>query len=385
MGKKRIALLGSTGSIGTQTLDVISRHRNDYEIELLTANQNSGKLIEQAIMFRPNNVVICNEKYYDEVFEALNKYDIKVFAGKKSAGDLAAASDVDIVVSAITGFNGLEPTVSAIKAGKTIALANKETLVAAGSIITKMSRKYSSPIIPVDSEHSAIFQCLAGEMSSIEKILLTASGGAFLKKSAEEMKNAGIEEALSNPNWNMGAKVTIDSADMMNKGLEMIEASWLFGIPPEKIEILIQPQSIIHSMVQFEDGSIKAQLGFPDMRIPIQYALTFPLRKRLNTKRLDFAALGHIDFIKPDKEKYPALDIAYYAHKKGGNADCIMNAANETAVSAFLAGRIKFGDIIRIVERTLEITDFIENPSLDDIFATNEEAVRKAGMLLQEN
>lgn len=289
--KRRIAILGSTGSIGTQALDVIAQHPDLFEVELLTANNNADLLIEQAIKFKPNNVVICNKELYQKVFEALDCHYIKVFAGIESANSLVQAQDIDIVVASMVGFSGLEPTISAIKAGKAIALANKETLVAAGSIVTSLARKHNVPILPVDSEHSAIFQCLQGEYTEIEKIILTASGGPFREWSLEQIANATKAQALKHPNWDMGAKVTIDSASMMNKGLEMIEASWLFNLPTEKIEIVVHPQSIIHSMVQFTDGCLKAQLGAPDMRVPIQYALSYPQRISLNTERLDFAQL----------------------------------------------------------------------------------------------
>ncbi|MBR4883293.1 MAG: 1-deoxy-D-xylulose-5-phosphate reductoisomerase, partial [Bacteroidales bacterium] len=301
MNKRHIAILGSTGSIGTQALDVISQHQDLFEVELLTANNNSTLLIEQALKFKPNAVVICNKELYSTVFEALDKEDIKVFAGIESANELVKSSNIDIVVAAMVGFSGLEPTINAVKSGKVIALANKETLVAAGSIITKLARENNSPILPVDSEHSAIFQCLQGEHAQIEKLLLTASGGPFLNADASTIRRATHREALKHPNWSMGAKVTIDSASMMNKGLEMIEASWLFNIPAEQIDIVVHPQSIVHSLVQFTDGCLKAQLGAPDMRVPIQYALSYPERISLNTERISLPQLGQLTFLAPDR------------------------------------------------------------------------------------
>ena len=301
MNKRHIAILGSTGSIGTQALDVISQHPDLFEVELLTANNNSSLLIEQALKFKPNAVVICNKELYSTVFEALDKEDIKVFAGIESANELVKGSNIDIVLAAMVGFSGLEPTINAVKSGKVIALANKETLVAAGSIITKLAKEHNSPILPVDSEHSAIFQCLQGESAQIEKLLLTASGGPFLNTDIQSIMNATRHQALKHPNWSMGAKVTIDSASMMNKGLEMIEASWLFNMEPDKIEIVVHPQSIVHSLVQFTDGSLKAQLGAPDMRVPIQYALSYPHRIALDTKRISLPELGQLTFSSPPR------------------------------------------------------------------------------------
>ncbi len=371
MTKRHIAILGSTGSIGRQALDVVSQHRDLFEIELLTANNNSTLLIEQALKFRPNSVVICNKELYNTVFEALDKEDIKVFAGIESATELVKSSNIDIVLASMVGFSGLAPTISAVKSGKVIALANKETLVAAGSIITKLAKEHNSPILPVDSEHSAIFQCLQGEYAKIEKLLLTASGGPFLNTEISAIQNATHREALKHPNWSMGAKVTIDSASMMNKGLEMIEASWLFNIPPEQIEIVVHPQSIVHSLVQFTDGSLKAQLGAPDMRVPIQYALSYPERIDLDTKRISLPELGRLTFCAPDREKFPAIDLAYAAHKKGGNMACIMNGANEVAVAALLQEKILFGKIPYIIEKTMERCSFIAEPTVEDIFETD--------------
>lgn len=379
--KRKIAILGSTGSIGTQALDVISRHPNLLCAEVLTANSNAKLLIEQAIKHDVNAVVIANESKYQEVFNALDPHGIKVFTGTESIGKLASASNIDIVLTAIVGFSGLQPTIEAIKAGKAIALANKETLVAAGSIIMKLAREYNSPIIPVDSEHSAIFQCLQGEHTKLEKILLTASGGPFFNKTKEEMEKATIQDALKHPKWNMGSKVSIDSATMMNKGLEMIEAYWLFGIDPANIEIVVHPQSIIHSMVQFTDGSVTAQMSIPDMRLPIQYALTYPQRVELNTTRIDFTTLSNLDFHKPNFEKFPSLKLAYKAIEKGGNIPCAMNAANEAAVKCFLEGIIKFTQIVEVIEETLKEITFIEDPTLVDIFETNTIAYNAATIL----
>ncbi len=374
MTKRRLAILGSTGSIGTQTLDVVSRHPDLFEIELLTAYSNTTLLIEQAIKFNANSVVICDELRYKEVKEALDKHDIKVFAGASSIDDIVCGSNIDLVVTAMVGFSGLKPTISAIKAGKAIALSNKETLVVAGQIITELARKSGSPIIPVDSEHSAIFQCLQGERADVEKLILTASGGPFIGKSRRELESVGISEALNHPRWQMGPKVTIDSASMMNKGLELIEAHWLFGAHPDNIEIVVHPQSIIHSMVQFTDGSVSAQMSIPDMRLPIQYALSYPYRIELNTNRIDFAKLARLDFFAPDPESFPAIGIAYESIKKGGNTPCAMNAANEIAVASFLNGEISFTSITEIINEVLSKFSFIKAPTLDDIYETDKQA-----------
>jgi 1-deoxy-D-xylulose-5-phosphate reductoisomerase len=371
MNKRHIAILGSTGSMGTQALDVIAQHQDLFEVELLTANNNSTLLIEQALKFKPNAVVICNKELYNTVFEALDKEDIKVFAGIESANELVKSPQIDIVLAAMVGFSGLEPTISAVKSGKAIALANKETLVAAGSIITRLARENRSPILPVDSEHSAIFQCLQGEHAEIEKLILTASGGPFLHADAATIQNATRREALKHPNWSMGAKVTIDSASMMNKGLGMIEASWLFNIPADQIEIVVHPQSIVHSLVQFTDGCLKAQLGAPDMRVPIQYALSYPERISLNTKRISLPELGQLTFLAPDRLRFPAIDLAYAAHRQGGNMACIMNGANEVAVAALLQEKILFGQIPHIIEKTMSRCSFIANPTISDIFETD--------------
>ena len=378
--KRRIAILGSTGSIGTQA----SHHPDLFQVEMLSAGSNAELLIAQARKFNPNAVVICNKDKYKEVKDALEPLDIKVFAGVESAGDLAGGNNVDIVLASMVGFSGLAPTISAMKKGKVIALANKETLVAAGSIISRLSRECGSPLIPVDSEHSAIFQSLQGERAQIEKLLLTASGGPFFNLPAEKFNDITVEQALNHPNWKMGSKVTIDSASMMNKGLEIMEAAWLFNIPVEKIEVVVHPQSIIHSMVQFSDGSIKAQLGYPDMRVPIQYALSYPNRIDLDTKRISFPELKQLTFFSPDLEKFPCLRIAYDSFKKGGNIPCAMNAANEVAVASFLRGEIKFTQIPLVIEKTLEKCNFVASPSVEDIFSTDRQSKERAQEVLTQ-
>ena len=381
--KRHIAILGSTGSIGTQALDVIGQHPDLFEVELLTANNNSRLLIEQARRFNPASVVICNEDRYEEVFEALDPLDIKVFTGIDSICDLLRSPSIDIVLTAMVGFSGLRPTIAAIRAGKAIALANKETLVAAGSLVMPLARSCGAPILPVDSEHSAIFQCLQGEHARLEKILLTGSGGPFLHSSKAELAAATRQQALNHPRWKMGAKVTIDSASLMNKGLELIEARWLFGVDPADIEVVIHPQSVIHSMVQFSDGCVMAQLSQPDMRLPIQYALSYPQRIDLNTSRIDFAALAQLSFEKPDLDRFPCLQLAYDALEKGGNATCILNGANEVAVAAFLEDRIRFTDIPAVIAQTLERCQFVAEPDLDAIYSTDFEAKRLAAELIE--
>ena len=381
--KRHVAILGSTGSIGTQALDVIGQHPDLFEVELLTAYNNSRLLIEQARRFNPAAVVICNEDLYDEVFAALDPLDIHVFAGIDSVCELVKAPQTDIVLTAMVGFSGLRPTIAAIRAGKAIALANKETLVAAGALIMPMARRFGAPILPVDSEHSAIFQCLQGEHARLEKILLTGSGGPFLHSSREAIAAATREEALNHPRWKMGAKVTIDSASLMNKGLELIEARWLFNVEPKDIEVVIYPQSIIHSMVQFSDGCVMAQLSQPDMRLPIQYALSYPRRIDLNTRRLDFAELGSLTFEKPDLERFPCLGLAYEALEKGGNATCIMNGANEVAVAAFLEGRIRFAEIPEIISTAMAQCEFVAEPDLEQIYSTDFEAKRLAAEMVE--
>lgn len=379
MHKRRLAILGSTGSIGRQTLDVVRQHPDLFEIELLTANTSSDLLIRQAIEFNANSVVIRDEARYREVADALEPHYIKVFTGMDSICSLAAGDNVDIVVTAMVGFSGLESTVAAIRAGKTVALANKETLVAAGKLVTEMAVKHNAAILPVDSEHSAIFQCLQGSHGAeIEKIHLTASGGPFREWPEEKIAAATKEQALRHPKWNMGSKITIDSATMMNKGLEIIEAKWLFSVEPERINVVVHPQSVIHSMVEFADGAVIAQLGHPDMREPIQYALSYPARLPLDNRKLDFAELASLTFHAPDKKKFPALELAYEAIARGGNMACIMNAANEEAVSAFLHDRIGFYGITDIVAECMDGVDFVGEPTLEDIFATNDAARRRA-------
>ena len=384
MEKRRIAILGSTGSIGRQALDVISQHRDLFEVELLTANNSSDLLIRQAIEFNANAVVICNESKYAEVSEALEPHYIKVFAGMKSVCDLVTSDNIDIVLTSMVGFSGLESTISAVKAGKTIALANKETLVAAGQLVMELAAKHRARILPVDSEHSAIFQCLMGSAGAeIEKIHLTASGGPFRTWSREDIAAATPAQALKHPNWSMGSKITIDSATMMNKGLEIIEARWLFGTSGDKINVVVHPESIIHSMVEYADGSVIAQMGHPDMREAIQFAFSYPFRLPLNNRKLNFAELGCMSFFAPDFERFPGLRLAYQALEKGGNMACIMNAANEAAVAAYLKGQIGFYDITDIVERCMNDGPFIASPDLDDIFRTNEETHKMAGDLMK--
>lgn len=385
MGKRRIAILGSTGSIGRQALDVISQHRDLFEVELLTANNSSELLIRQAREFDANSVVICNEEKYREVADALQPDGIKVFAGMDSVCELVQGSNIDIVLTAMVGFSGLASTVAAIKAGKAIALANKETLVAAGSIVTRLAAENQVPLLPVDSEHSAIFQCLQGCAGNrIRKIHLTASGGPFRTWDREQIALATKAQALKHPNWSMGSKITIDSATMMNKGLEVIEAKWLFNVGPEKINVVVHPESIIHSMVEFDDGAVIAQMGHPDMREPIQYALGYPQRLPLNNRKLDFAELGSLSFFAPDFTKFPSLGLAFESIRKGGNMSCIMNAANEVAVAAYLQDRISFYGISDLVEKTMNGVDFVAAPSLDDIFASNDEAKKYASTLLDK-
>lgn len=377
--KRRIAILGSTGSIGRQALDVVRQHKDLFEVELLTANNSSALLIEQAMEFRPGSVVICNEAKYQEVADALQPNDIKVFTGMDSVCSLVEAEDIDIVLTALVGFSGLRPTISAIKAGKIIALANKETLVAGGSVVMDLAKKYNSPILPVDSEHSAIFQCLLGATDNpISRIHLTASGGPFRTWDRDRIATATKNEALKHPQWTMGAKITIDSATMMNKGFEMIEARWLFDTAPDKINIVVHPQSIIHSMVEFADGAVIAQLGNPDMREPIQFALSFPERLTLNNKKLDFASLQGLTFEEPDMEKFPCLSLAFEAIRKGGNVPCAMNAANEAAVAAFLNDSIRFYDIPEIISACMAGVNFVEKPTVEDLLATNAEVYSAA-------
>ena len=373
--KQTVAILGSTGSIGTQTLDVIDRHSELFEVYALTAHSNIDLLVEQARIYRPEVVAIADERHYKTLREALDGLPIKVFAGADSICQIAAMSPIDTVVTAMVGYSGLLPTVRAIEAGKKIALANKETLVVAGELVTDLALRNRVDIIPIDSEHSAIFQCLVGENeNSVEKLILTASGGAFRDTPKDDLRLATAADALRHPTWKMGAKITIDSATMMNKGFEVIEARWLFDIPIDKIEVIIHPQSIVHSMVQFCDGSIKAQLGQPDMRHPIQYALTFPDRLNAQVKRANLADIHQLTFEKPDYEKFRNLGLAYDALRRGGNIPCILNAANEVAVDAFLKGKIGFFAMSDIIEQTISETAFISSPTLDDYIATDREA-----------
>lgn len=378
---KHIAILGSTGSIGTQTLDVARAHTDKLTVEVLTAGHNAKLLIEQAREFKPNAVVIADETKYAEVREALADLDIKVWTGAKAIEDVVQMSTVDTVVTAMVGYVGLSSTIKAIEAGKNIALANKETLVVAGELITELVAKHKVKVTPVDSEHSAIFQCLVGE-PEVEKLIITASGGPFRTKSIDELRTVTPQQALKHPNWNMGAKITIDSASMMNKGLEVIEAHWLFGIPYEQIEVTVHPQSIIHSMVQFIDGSVKAQMGLPDMRLPIQYALSYPERWPSTFGRIDFKNQQPLTFEAPDLEKFRCLALAYEALGKGGNMPAIMNAANEVAVAAFLKERIGFLDIAATIERTMHAIAFVGKPTYDDYVATDREARRYAEGLI---
>ena len=374
MKKRKIAILGSTGSIGTQTLDVIRRHPELFEVELISARRSVDLLVGQALEFNAANVVICDDSRYREVADALQPKGIKVWAGIDSLCELVRMPSVDIVVGAMVGFSGLRPTIAALEAGKIVALANKETLVAAGSIVTDTMRRHKAVILPVDSEHSAIFQCLlAAQGNEVEKIHLTASGGPFRSWDREKIAAATASDALKHPNWNMGAKVTIDSATMMNKGFEVIEARWLFDVSPERISVVVHPESVIHSMVEFTDGAVIAQLGWPDMREPIGFALAFPARLSVGNRKLDFAALGHLSFEAPDMKKFPCLELAYEALRRGGNAPCALNAANEVAVAAYLKGLIGFYDIARINERCLDGLNFAANPDIDDIFRTNRE------------
>ena len=374
MRKRRIAILGSTGSIGTQTLDVIRQHRDLFEVELISARRNVALLTAQALEFDAANVVICEDSKYRELAAALDGSDCKVWSGVDSLCELVKLQSVDIVVGAMVGFSGLRPTLAALEAGKIVALANKETLVAAGPIVIRTMREHNAVILPVDSEHSAIFQCLlAAQGNKVEKIHLTASGGPFRTWERAKIAAATAREALKHPNWDMGAKVTIDSATMMNKGFEVIEAKWLFDMDPDKINVVVHPESIIHSMVEFTDGAVIAQMGCPDMREPIGFALSFPERVSVGNRKLDFATLGQISFEAPDLKRFPCLELAYEAIRRGGNAPCALNAANEVAVAAYLKGLIGFYDIARINERCLNGLNFVAEPSLEDIFGTNQE------------
>lgn len=372
--RRRIAILGSTGSIGTQALQVIEANPDQYEVWALTANNNVTLLAAQARQFMPDVVVIANEAHYEELKGLLADLPIKVFAGSEALCEVVEMEPVDVVLASMVGYAGLLPTMRAIRAGKTIALANKETLVVAGEIITGLANEYRVPILPVDSEHSAIFQCLSGERGQVEKILLTASGGPFRTWSKEQLATATSRQALKHPNWDMGAKVTIDSASMMNKGFEVIEAKWLFGVKPSDIQVLVHPQSIVHSMVQFADGSVKAQLGTPDMRLPIQYAFSYPYRWQSIFPRVDFAALGNLTFENPDPERFRNLALAFEAIKRGGNMPCILNAANEVCVDAFLHDRIGFLAMSDVIADTMQRVGYLNRPTYDDYVATDREA-----------
>jgi len=372
--RKHIAILGSTGSIGRQALEVIESQPDHFVVEVLTANGNADLLIKQAIQFKPNAVVIADEKKYQHVKNLLSKYDIKVFAGNESISQVVQMASIDLVVTAIVGYAGLQSTLSAINAGKQIALANKETLVVAGELVTTLAKEKGVNIYPVDSEHSAIFQCLAGEFHNpIEKIYLTASGGPFRGKDSNFLASVTKEQALKHPNWSMGAKITVDSATLMNKGLEVIEAKWLFGLDPKQIDVVIHPQSIIHSIVQFKDGSMKAQMGLPDMKLPIQYAMAYPNRLASNFPRFNFIDHPALTFEQPDKKTFKNLSLAFEAMKVAGNMPCIMNAANEEAVSAFLTDKIKFLQISDMVEKCMKKISFINKPSYEDYVATDRE------------
>ena len=368
---KRIAILGSTGSIGTQALNVIRRHRDLFCAEVLCAGSNAELLIEQALEFEPNAVAIADESRYGQVRDALADKDIKVYAGTEAIVSLMEMESIDMVLAAIVGVAGLKPTLHAIEHGKPIALANKETMVVAGAIVTEAARRHRVPILPVDSEHSAIFQCMVGEMSPVEKILLTASGGPFRGKTRDELATVTLAQALKHPNWSMGRKVTIDSATLMNKGLEVIEAKWLFGVDAKDIEVHVHPQSVVHSMVQFADGSVKAQLGVPTMETPIQYAFSFPERIESFLPRLDLFSQHTLTFERPDIDTFRCLSLAYKAIERGGNTPCVMNAANEVAVQQFIDGRIGFLDIADLVERAMQETPYIAKPTLEDLIETD--------------
>ena len=383
MEKRNIAILGSTGSIGTQTLDVVRQHPDRFDVFMISAGSNAARLVEQARAFQVKHAVICDAEKYPEVREALAGTPTQVHCGIEAACGLVTEKEVDIVVASMVGFSGLRPTLSAIRSGKTIALANKETLVAAGYVVMSESRRCGAPILPVDSEHSAIFQCLAAAQGNpLERIHLTASGGPFRTWPREQIEVAGKDLALRHPNWNMGAKITIDSATMMNKGFEVIEAKWLFDVEPERIHVVVHPESVIHSMVEFRDGAVIAQLGCPDMREPIALALAYPDRLPLNNKKLDFSALERMTFFDPDMDKFPCLQLAFDAIGQGGNIPCALNAANEAAVAGYLEDRIGFYDIAAVAAETLSRTEFVAEPTLEDIFFTNDAAYAHARSLI---
>ena len=382
--KKNIAILGSTGSIGTQALEVVASHPDAFEVEVLTAQNNAALLIEQARRFKPNAVVIVNDQQYNLVKDALSSEDIKVYSGENALASVVQMEGIDLVITAVVGYCGLRPTIKAIEAGKTIALANKETLVVAGELITKLAREKGVNIYPIDSEHSAIFQCLVGEFhNKIEKIILTASGGPFRGKKRHELETVTKAQALKHPNWSMGAKITIDSATLMNKGLEVIEAKWLFGLNADQVDVIVHPQSIIHSMVQFDDGSIKAQMGLPDMKLPIQFAMTYPNRLASNFTRFDFAQYPSLTFEKPDTETFRNLALSFEALRKGGNLPCILNAANEVVVAEFLKDRVGFLEMSEIVEQCLSKMTYIASPSYEDYVETDRETRKRAMELIK--
>lgn len=384
MNKRNIAILGSTGSIGTQALDAIKQQPENFQVEVLTAQNSAELLIKQALEFKPNTVVIVNESHYQQVFDALDPHDIKVFTGENALASVVEMDSIDMVLTALVGYSGLLPTISAINAGKTIALANKETLVVAGELITKLAQEKGVNILPVDSEHSAIFQCIVGEFHNpIEKLVLTASGGPFRGKNRELLSAVTKEQALKHPNWDMGAKITIDSATMMNKGLEVIEAKWLFGVSLDQIEVIVHPQSIIHSIVQFEDSSMKAQMGLPDMRVPIQFAMTYPERLKTNFPRFNFLDYPELTFEKPDVETFRNLGLAFEVAKEGGNQPCVLNAANEIAVQAFLEDKVGFLEISDVIESCLKKVSYIRNPEIEDFIQTDKETRAKALELIK--
>ena len=382
--KKHIAILGSTGSIGTQALEVISQHSEMFEVAVLTANSNCALLIQQSTQYRPNAVVIVDDSKYQKVHSALDKYDIKVYSGAESLSQIVEMDSIDMVLTALVGYSGLKPTINAIKAKKSIALANKETLVVAGQLITNLCEENGVNILPVDSEHSAIYQCLVGEYKNpIEKIYLTASGGPFRGWSREKLANVSKAQALKHPNWEMGAKITIDSASLMNKGLEVIEAQWLFGLKPEQIDVIVHPQSIIHSIVQFNDGSMKAQMGLPDMKLPIQYAMAYPDRIESNFPRFNFMDYPELTFEKADTETFRNLSHAYWAMNKGGNSPCVLTAANEVVVDAFLKDRIGFLEMSDVIENCLEKATFVANPSYEDFVQSDSQSRELANKLIK--
>jgi 1-deoxy-D-xylulose-5-phosphate reductoisomerase len=384
--KKNLAIIGSTGSIGCQALEVIRQLPGAFTVEVLTAGNNAPLLVEQAMEFMPNAVVIGNESLYAQVKEALKNHPIKVFAGKEAVSEVMDFGTLDLVLTAMVGVAGLEPTIRAIKQGKTIALANKETLVAGGHLITRLVNEHRASIIPVDSEHSAIFQCLVGELfNPVEKIYLTASGGPFRGMKWDALRKVTKAQALDHPNWDMGSKVTIDSATLMNKGLEVIEARWLFDVRPDQIQVVVHPQSIIHSAVQFEDGSIKAQMGLPDMKLPIQYALTYPVRQPSGMERFNFMDYPQLSFEEPDNESFPCLGLAYRSLEKGGSMPCILNAANEVVVAAFLEDEIRFPDIPEVIARCMEEVSFTVDPDLDALLATDQQARETARKMIGRN